>query len=177
VVGIDAEQGGPDGRASPHAPSSSAAVADTVAHVWAVWFGCGLFPKAPGTAGTLGAIPLYLLLRPHGVGAVILAAAFLTAIGVWAAGRVARRIGRKDPQIICIDEVAGVFVTWIAAPPTTKGLIAGVVLFRILDQVKPWPARWAERRLPGGAGIVLDDVFAGLWGAGLLLGARRFGIL
>lgn len=166
----------PGGAPTPFA-RPPASLPDRVAHLLAVWFGCGLLPKAPGTFGTLGAIPLYLLLRPRGPGVVALAAVALTAIGIWAAERVCRRLGGKDPQIICIDEVAGVFVTWIAAPATTAGLIAGVVLFRIFDQTKPWPARWAERRLPGGAGVVLDDVAAGMWGAALLLVARRLGWL
>lgn len=151
--------------------------ADRVARVLALWFGCGLVPIAPGTAGTLGAIPLYLLVRPFGVPAVLAAAIALTAIGVWAAGRVAEATGTHDPQIVVIDEVAGVFVTWLAAPPTLAGLVAGVVLFRIFDQLKPWPARTAERRFPGGFGIVFDDVFAGLWAASLLLGARALGWL
>jgi phosphatidylglycerophosphatase A len=139
-----------------------------VAHVLAVWFGCGHVPVAPGLAGTLGAIPLYLVLRGAGAGVVAAVAVLLTVVGIWAAERVARRRGGKDPQIIVIDEVAGVFVTWIAAPTTLAGLLAGVVLFRIFDQTKPWPARLAERRLPGGWGIVLDDVFAGLWGLAVL---------
>jgi phosphatidylglycerophosphatase A len=145
-----------------------------LAHALAVWFGCGLVPVAPGLAGTLGAIPLYLIIRPFGALAVAGAAVVLTAVGVWAAGVVERRLAIKDPQIICIDEVAGVFVTWIVAPPTWAGLIAGVVLFRIFDQFKPWPARLAERRLPGGLGVMGDDVFAGLWGCVVLLAARRF---
>jgi len=143
----------------------------TVAHVLAVWFGCGHVPVAPGTAGTLGAIPLYLLVRPHGLPAVALTALAVTLVGLWAAGEVELRLGTKDPQIVCIDEVAGVLITWLAAPPTWGGLIAGVVLFRILDQWKPWPARRAES-LGGGAGVMLDDVVAGLWGAALLAGAR-----
>jgi phosphatidylglycerophosphatase A len=92
-------------------------------------------------------------------------------VGLWAAGDVERRLGGKDPQIVCIDEVAGVFVTWLAAPATWRGLVAGVVLFRIFDQLKPWPARAAER-LGGGAGVMLDDVFAGVWGAGFLAAGR-----
>jgi phosphatidylglycerophosphatase A len=139
------------------------------AHVFAVWFGCGHLPVMPGTWGTLGAIPLYLVLRPYGTLAVALAAVAVTLVGLWAAGSVERRLGGKDPQIVCIDEVAGVLITWLAAPPTTFGLIAGVVLFRIFDQWKPWPARRAER-LRGGAGVMLDDVVAGIWGA-LVLGA------
>jgi phosphatidylglycerophosphatase A len=141
------------------------------AHVLAVWFGCGHVPVAPGTAGTLGAIPLYLLVRPLGVAAVAVTAAVVTLVGLWAAGDVERRLGVEDPQIVCIDEVAGVFVTWLAAPPTWRGLVVGVVLFRVFDQWKPWPARAAER-LGGGAGVMLDDVAAGVWGAALLGAAR-----
>jgi len=143
------------------------------AHVLAVWFGCGHVPVAPGTAGTLGAIPLYLLVRPLGLAAVAATALAVTLVGLWAAGDVERRLGAKDPQIVCIDEVAGVFVTWLAAPPTWRGLVVGVVLFRIFDQWKPWPARAAER-LGGGAGVMLDDVVAGLWGAALVGAARLF---
>lgn len=161
----------PEGGALPPATAL-----DKVAHVLAVWFGCGHVPVAPGLAGTLGAIPLYLLLRPQGPAVIAAAAVVLTVVGIWAAERVARRLGGKDPQIICIDETAGVFVTWIAARPTLFGLLAGVVLFRLFDQTKPWPARMAERRLPGGWGIVLDDVAAGLWGAAVLLILRRFGL-
>jgi phosphatidylglycerophosphatase A len=144
------------------------------AHILAVWFGCGHLPVMPGTWGTLGAIPLYLLLRPLGVGAVAAAAAGVTLVGLWAAGVVERRLGKKDPQIVCIDEVAGVLVTWLAAPPTWMGLVAGFVVFRLLDQFKPWPARAAER-LGGGAGVMLDDVVAGAWGAALLGAARALG--
>jgi phosphatidylglycerophosphatase A len=150
---------------------------DALAHWLAVWFGCGYVPKAPGTAGTLGAIPLYLLILPGGTGMVVAVALIVTILGIWASHRVATRLAQKDPQIICIDEVAGVLTTWIAAPRTWLGLLAGVVLFRIFDQLKPWPARWAERRLPGGAGIVLDDIAAGLWGALVLWGAQRLSIL
>jgi len=163
----------PDGGATPAPPLPPASALDRVAHVLAVWFGCGHLP-APGTVGTLGAIPLYLLLRPYGIAAIAAAAVVLTAVAVWSAERVCRRLGGKDPQIICIDEVAGVFVTWLSAPATTAGLIAGVVLFRVLDQTKPWPARWAERNMPGGWGVVFDDVFAGAWGAVALVVARQF---
>jgi phosphatidylglycerophosphatase A len=124
----------------------------------------------------VGAVPLYLLLRSHGPAAILIAAAVVTAVGVWAAGIVEKRLGRKDPQIVCIDEVAGVLVTWAAAPATWAGLIAGFVLFRLFDQFKPWPARRAER-LPGGQGVMADDVVAGVWGGALLLAARGLGWL
>ena len=148
-----------------------------LAHVLATWFGCGHFTTAPGTAGTLGAIPLYLLLRPYGHGAVLLAAVLITAIGIWAADVVAKNLGTKDPQIVVIDEVAGVLLTLSVAPPTWTALVAGVVLFRIFDQTKPFPARTAERKLPGGWGIVLDDVAAGVWGAAGVLGLNALGWL
>ena len=147
---------------------------DVVAHVLSVWFGCGHVPYAPGHSGSLGAIPLYLLVRPYGPLAVAGAALVVTLVGIWSSGRVERRLGIKDPQIVCIDEVAGVLVTWIAAPPTTLALVVGLIAFRIFDQFKPWPARAAER-LRGGAGVMLDDVAAGAWGAALVLGARALG--
>jgi phosphatidylglycerophosphatase A len=142
----------------------------------ATWFGCGLVPFAPGTAGSLGALPLYVLLRPLGLDVVALAALMLTAVGVWAAQHVADRKGMHDPQIVVIDEVAGIFVTLLGARDDWRWMLAGFVLFRVLDVWKPWPARQAERIHPAGWGIVLDDVFAGAWGAIVLLLAQRLGI-
>ena len=150
---------------------------DRIATWLAVWFGCGWVPKAPGTAGTIGALPLYFLVVPWGPWAVLGAGLVVTLIGIWAAERVVRRLGAKDPQIVCIDEVAGVLITLAAAPRTWAGVVAAVVLFRLLDVWKPWPARAAERGLPGGLGVVLDDVFAGAWGAVALLAARKLGLL
>jgi phosphatidylglycerophosphatase A len=128
----------------------------------------------PGTWGTLGAVPLYLLLVRGGPIAVAIGAAVVTLVGVWAATEVVRKTGLKDPQIVCIDEVAGVLITLVAAPFHWKGIVAAVVLFRIFDQWKPWPARSAEK-LREGWGVVMDDVFAGLWGVAVLLLARAFG--
>jgi len=111
-----------------------------------------------------------------GLPIVAAAAAFLSAVGVWAAGRVVVNRRLKDPQIVCLDEVAGVLITWLGAPPTALGCLVGFVVFRVLDQTKPWPARQAEK-WPGGWGVMMDDVWAGAWGALLLLAARRFGLL
>lgn len=145
-----------------------------LAYVLSVWFGCGLVPKMPGTAGTLGAIPLYLLVARWGAAAVAGTAAIVTLVGVWAAHQVVRRTGLDDPQIVCIDEVAGVLITLTVAPQSWRGIALGVILFRIFDQWKPWPARWAEG-LREGWGVVMDDVFAGLWGAAVLIAARFLG--
>src|SRR6185436_1404998 len=91
--------------------------ADRVAYVLSIWFGCGLVPRAPGTAGSVGALPFYLLLRSWGGPAAVAAFAVLvTVVGIWASDRTAHRIGQKDPQIVCIDEVAGVLFTWAAVP-------------------------------------------------------------
>lgn len=147
---------------------------DTAAWIACLWFGCGRVPIAPGTAGTLGALPLYLLLRPLGAAWVAMAALVVTVIGVVASSRVARIVGQKDPQFICIDEVAGVLLTWVAAPANWKGTVLGFVLFRLFDMTKPFPARRCER-LSGGLGIVLDDIAAGVWGAAVLVALRSFG--
>jgi phosphatidylglycerophosphatase A len=138
----------------------------------ATWFGCGYFPRAPGTAGTVGAIPLYLLIRGFGPIAVLAVAAVITAIGVWAANVVVDDRAQKDPQIVVIDEVAGVLITLAASPLSWQGLAIGFIAFRVFDQLKPWPANVAEKRLPRGWGVMFDDVFAGVWGALLLIGLR-----
>ena len=144
-----------------------------IAFVFATWFGCGRVPLAPGTAGTLGAIPLYLALRSSGPIVVLLVAAALAIVGVWAAGEVVVTTGQQDPQIVVIDEVVGVLVTLAACGPSWTSIAVGFVLFRIFDQWKPWPARALES-LHGGFGVVMDDVAAGVWGA-VVLGALRHG--
>jgi phosphatidylglycerophosphatase A len=146
-----------------------------IAYVLATWFGCGRVPIAPGTAGTLGAIPLYLVLRPRGPVVVLGVAALLGLVGVWAAGHVIAKTRQTDPQIVVIDEVAGVLVTLAASAPTWKSLVLGVVLFRIFDQWKPWPARSLES-LHGGWGVVMDDIAAGAWGAAVLLVMAKAGL-
>ncbi|HMJ51423.1 MAG TPA: phosphatidylglycerophosphatase A [Polyangiaceae bacterium] len=149
---------------------------NALAWVLSLWFGCGLVPYAPGTAGTLGALPLYWWVRPHGLVALAATAGAVTAAGVWSSSRVAKASDLKDPQFVCVDEVAGVLVTWLAAPSGWKGTLAGFVLFRIFDWLKPFPARTLER-WPGGLGIVCDDLAAGAWGAAALLALRACGLL
>lgn len=142
----------------------------------ATWFGCGLSPVAPGTVGTLGALPLYVVLRRWGSPAVAVGAIVATLVGVWAASVVAREAKEKDPQRVVIDEVAGVLVPLAVARPTWTSVGAAVVLFRIFDITKPPPARAAER-LPGGWGVVLDDVVAGAWALAVLLALRAAGLV
>jgi phosphatidylglycerophosphatase A len=103
-------------------------------------------------------------------------AVVVAAAGIWASNRVAKATGLKDPQFVCVDEVAGVLVTWLAAPVGWPGTLAGFVLFRVFDWLKPFPARSLER-LPGGLGIVCDDLAAGAWGAAVLLALQAAHLL
>jgi phosphatidylglycerophosphatase A len=162
-------------RAAAHAKERPASLPaprdarDRAAYALATWFGCGYVPFAPGTVGTLGALPLYLILRPFGASAVLASAVALTLVGVWSASVVVARTGLVDPQVVVIDEVAGVLFVLAASPPTAIGVVTSVILFRIFDVLKPWPAYVAERALPRGWGVVFDDVFAGAWGAGAIV--------
>ncbi len=145
--------------------------------MWAsVWFGCGYMPRAPGTAGSLGALPLAALAALGGPFTIFVAGVVVTVAGIWSSGRVARLLGKGDPQIVVIDEVAGVLLTLAVAPPTLWGWVAGFVLFRAFDQLKPWPIRQFER-LPGGFGIMMDDVAAAAAAGVLLLLAQLLGWL
>lgn len=127
----------------------------------ALGLGSGLAPVAPGTFGTLAAIPLFLLLQTLPVSAYIavVAAAFL--LGIWLCGVTARQLGVHDHPGIVWDEFVGYWVTMLAAPPGWWWLVAGFVLFRLFDILKPWPIRWIDRRVGGGFGIMLDDLIAG----------------
>ena len=134
-----------------------------LAWVLATWFGCGLSPMAPGTVGTLGALPIYFLVRGYGPLAVLATAGILTIVGIWASNVVVRVTGEKDPQRIVIDEAAGVMLALVAAS-TTFQVVLAVALFRLFDITKPFPARQAEK-LPAGYGVVLDDIVAGAYAA------------
>jgi phosphatidylglycerophosphatase A len=150
---------------------------DRLAWALATWFGCGLVPKAPGTMGALGAIPLYLVVARAGRPGVAAAALLVTAVGIWAASIVARDSGRKDPQIVVVDEVAGILVTMLPMREVSfRAVVVGFLLFRLFDMSKPWPVRSFER-LPSGWGIVMDDVMAGVYGAMVLVALRAAGYL
>ena len=146
-----------------------------LAWVLGTWFGCGLVPGAPGTAGSIGAMPLYFLLRWWGgPSAVLVGALAITVVGIWAAQVIAVQTKSKDPQIVVIDEVAGVLFALSACPSDWRWAIGGLVAFRVFDSCKPWPVNLLEERLPGGWGIVLDDVGAGAYVAALF-GVLRWG--
>lgn len=133
-------------------------------------FGCGsgTVPVAPGTFGTLAALPLYLLLAPLGLWTYLTVTALLAVVGVWLCHVTARDLGVHDHSGIVWDEIVGFLVTMTAAPEGWQWVILGFVLFRLFDIVKPWPIGWADRRVHGGLGIMLDDVLAALYAALLL---------
>ena len=135
-----------------------------LARVLATWFGSGLAPRAPGTVGTLATVPLAAALVFAPWPWLPATALLVTAAGVWAAGRHAEAAGSKDPQEVVIDESAGYLWACCGAVAGWPTLLAAFVLFRAFDILKPWPVSALER-LPGGWGIVMDDVMAGLLAA------------
>jgi len=128
-------------------------------------FGSGLAPMAPGTFGTLAALPFYLGLAHLPLPAYVAAVALAFALGVWLCSRCERTLGVEDHSGIVWDEFVGLFVTMTAVQPTPGTVIAGFLLFRLFDIWKPWPIRHFDRSVHGGFGIMLDDVLAGLYGA------------
>ena len=147
--------------------------APKLALVWATFFGVGYVPLAPGTAGTAAAIPLWWALTYAPGWLYVAATAAVALTGIAAAERAGRYYGVADSGHIVIDEVAGYLVTMAFLPRTLFAALTGFVLFRILDVLKPWPARFFDRapRWKNGAGVVLDDLFAGLWALLLTWGA------
>lgn len=131
-------------------------------------FGSGLAPRAPGTAGTLMAIPLFLLLDPLPLAGYLLATVVITLAGIWICGRASQILGVHDHPGIVWDEFAGYLITMVMAPEGWTGVLAGFVLFRLFDIWKPWPIGWADRKVHGGLGIMLDDVLAGLMAVAVL---------
>lgn len=150
--------------------------AERLAPTLATWFGCGRLPRAPGTWGSLAALPLaWLIAWLWGPWALVATAALLFAVGVWAAGVYARANGQADPQAVVIDEVVGQCLTLVVAPLHPLAYLIGFALFRLFDIAKPWPVSWADRSVGGGLGIMLDDVLAGLYGAAALWAFTRWG--
>jgi phosphatidylglycerophosphatase A len=133
--------------------------------------GAGYTPLAPGTAGSAVALVI-LWLVPFSRAGLLVFFLVVTVAGIWAAHVAERKLGGKDPGEIVIDEVAGMTLSVLVLPLTAPVLLAGFVLFRVFDVVKPFPAGRSQR-LPGGLGIMTDDLVAGLYALAVLLLARR----
>jgi phosphatidylglycerophosphatase A len=145
-------------------------------HLFAFGFGAGMSPYAPGTFGTLVAVPIVLFVMQFGFAVHLAFAIAATGFGIYVCGESARRLGIHDHPGIVWDEITGFAVTMLAAPAESHGaawwLCGGFVLFRLFDIWKPWPIREADHSLSGGLGIMLDDIIAGLFAGAILLGVR-----
>jgi len=134
-------------------------------HLLAYGFGSGLSPWAPGTAGTAVAVGIYLLL-PTMHWSLYLGFILVTfLVGIWLCGTTSKAAGVHDPGGIVWDEFVGYWLTMFMAPAGWQWIVGGFVLFRLLDILKPWPIKWADTKVEGGLGIMLDDVIAGIIGA------------
>jgi len=134
----------------------------------ALGFGSGLLPRAPGTAGTIAAIPLYLLVQSMALSVYLLLVAVLFLVGIPICAHTANRLSVHDHPGIVWDEIVGYLVTMTFAPVGWPWVLAGFVLFRFFDVLKPWPIRWLDRRVGGGFGIMVDDLLAGVAAAAVL---------
>ncbi|MBI4374572.1 MAG: phosphatidylglycerophosphatase A [Deltaproteobacteria bacterium] len=135
---------------------------------FATGFGSGSLPCVPGTFGTLVGAGLYLLIKDLSGISYLATVLTLTFFAAWVSAEAARQVGKKDPSEVVIDEIAGLCVTMAFVKFSWMHLIAGFALFRLFDVWKPYPCRWIQDRVPGGWGIVGDDLMAGVY-ANLLL--------
>jgi len=146
--------------------------------VLATGFGSGFAPIAPGTVGSLLALPIWWFclagLLPW---QQVLFVAAATALSIWIVARACRATGVGDASQIVLDEFVGQWATLVAAPKSATTLVLGFLLFRLFDIAKPWPVSWADRELRGGLGVVMDDVFAGVLAAVVLQLSVRFIVL
>ena len=131
--------------------------------IFATGLGSGYSPFAPGTAGTVVGIPIYLALSHLTWPFYLAATLILTFLAVYASGKAEGIFRKKDSSRIVIDEIVGFLFTLFLIPPTALYIFLGFILFRLSDIVKPPPAKLCQDRLPGGWGVVMDDVFAGIW--------------
>ncbi|MDN5369856.1 MAG: phosphatidylglycerophosphatase [Shewanella sp.] len=131
-------------------------------HFLALGFGSGLAAIAPGTFGTLAAVPLYLLLSLLPLSTYVIVTLIVCVAGIYICDKTCRDLGVHDHKAIVWDEVAGYLLTMLAAPVGWQWPLVGFVLFRFFDIVKPWPIRWLDRNVKGGFGVMADDILAGV---------------
>ena len=129
----------------------------------ATWFGTGLIPFAPGTWGSLAALPFAAGAYSLGIIYSCLSLLIIFSFSIPVSGRASKILKAEDPSSVVIDEVAGIFVTLFLIPVSWTNIAAGFILFRIFDIIKPFPVGMIDKRIKGGAGIVLDDIMAGVY--------------
>ena len=140
----------------------------------ATWGGVGFLPFMPGTWGTLAALPLWYYLALSGPWVYGLGVAVLIILGLGVAGPAQKMLGRTDHPAIVVDEVAGLLITLAGVPPTWEHAVLGLVIFRTLDILKPFPIRWFGEGGKGGLEVMADDVAAGVIGRVILEVAMIF---
>lgn len=140
-------------------------------------FGSGLSPIAPGTAGTLAAVPLYWLTSSLSLPTYLVLTLVLLLAGIWICGRCEQILGVGDHSGIVWDEMVGFLIAMAGAPVSPLTLILGFILFRLFDVMKPWPIGILDRRIQGGLGIMLDDVLAGAYAWMALALLMDFGLI
>ena len=134
------------------------------AFVLGTWFGSGKAPVASGTFGSFAALPFAWGIMMFGGWPVLLASAIVIYfIGVWCTDIVMRETGIEDPGLIVIDEVVGQWLALLTTPLDPLGYVIAFLFFRFFDILKPWPACWADSKLHNATGVMLDDVFAGIY--------------
>jgi len=163
-----------DDDLSPRRAALSPRLLANPVHCLALGFGTGLSPRAPGTAGSLVGLAFAALCAAQPLLVKSVAALVLVVVGIWICGESARRLGVHDHPGIVWDEIAGMAITMLAAPQGWgwKWALGGFVAFRAFDIVKPWPIREIDHGIPGGLGIMLDDVLAAILAALVLLIVR-----
>lgn len=139
----------------------SAALLRNPVHLLAFGFGSGLAPKAPGTFGTLAALPFYLLLAQLSLAGYALALVLAFGLGIWICDKTAQDLGVHDHGGIVWDEFVGLWITLFVAPAGWWWIVTGFLLFRLFDILKPFPISWFDKNVKGGLGIMLDDALAG----------------
>tara|TARA_B100000767_G_C19312938_1_gene348375 strand:+ start:43 stop:531 length:489 start_codon:yes stop_codon:yes gene_type:complete len=140
-------------------------------------FGSGLSPKAPGTMGTIAAIPLWWLLAQLPLTSYLIVVFIAAIIGISICGRAADQMGVHDHGGIVWDEFVGFWIAMAALPITWQSVILGFLLFRLFDILKPWPISWLDKKVSGGFGIMIDDVIAGLAAAVVIYFLGYFGLI
>lgn len=133
-------------------------------HFLALGFGSGLAPKAPGTFGTLAAVPLVWLCSVYlPFSYFLILTVLFSIVGIWICGKTADDMQVHDDSSIVWDEVVGMMITMLAVPMNWHTLLIGFILFRIFDIAKPWPISYLDKHVHGGFGIMADDVLAGVF--------------
>ncbi|MCQ2913830.1 MAG: phosphatidylglycerophosphatase A [Alphaproteobacteria bacterium] len=146
-----------------------------IAYFLATWLYSGKAPKAPGTFGSLAALPFgYLILKYFGINGLLVAIPLIYFIGVWAANIVMKVKNIQDPGYIVIDEVVGQWIVLLVTPMNYYSFLIAFALFRLFDITKPYPACWADKKLHSATGVMLDDVFAGIYGLLVMELLKRF---